>query len=136
MSPISPKHQHFGRLISDKLNEQKSDGLVMLELSLDIGGGNETRVPDVIWAPKAWFQGKDFNHPYKEAPTLCVEVLSPSNTKAEIEHKVRLYFEHGADEVWLCSWEGEMTFLHHEGALEQSKLFPEFPGRIELDLES
>ncbi|MEM1060658.1 MAG: Uma2 family endonuclease [Verrucomicrobiota bacterium] len=134
MSPTSPRHQHFGRIIQKKLDELSGGGEVLLELSLDIGGGNETRVPDVTWAPKDWFRGRDLNHPYPEAPPLCVEVLSPANTKAEIGHKVALYLEHGAEEVWLCSWEGEMTFLNPEGAQERSRLFPGFPAKLVLDL--
>jgi Uma2 family endonuclease len=34
------------------------------------------------------------------APAIAVEVISPSNTVEEVELKIKLYFEHGAREVW------------------------------------
>lgn len=37
--------------------------------------------------------------PYPQAPELCVEILSPSNSPAEIEGKIRL--DLGYDEGWI-----------------------------------
>jgi hypothetical protein len=34
--------------------------------------------------------------PFPKAPEICVEITSPSNTKAEIDYKISLYFAHGA----------------------------------------
>ena len=47
-----------------------------------------------------------------EAPPICVEVLSPTNTKGEIEGKRELYFERGAREVWVCDLDGKMAFYN------------------------
>jgi len=66
------------------------------------------------------------------APEICVEVLSPGNTRAEIEEKKRLYFEAGADEVWIASPAGEIAFFNPEGEIEGSALCPAFPAKIEL----
>jgi len=38
-----------------------------------------------------------------QAPEICVEVLSPSNTAEEISEKIALYFESGAREVGSAS---------------------------------
>ena len=35
----------------------------------------------------------------KMAPEICIEVLSPSNTRGEIEQKKSLYFQAGAEDV-------------------------------------
>src|SRR5438132_13758080 len=71
---------------------------------------------------------------FPQAPELCVEILSPSNTKAEIEEKTALYFDAGAREVWICSPSGTMQFLSLGRArpLKGSQLCPKFPKRIKL----
>ena len=71
---------------------------------------------------------------FPQAPEICVEVLSPSNTDAEIQEKVALYFDAGAQEVWICNLSGEMKFLAPGAAapLQDSQLCPAFPKKIEL----
>ena len=66
-----------------------------------------------------------------QAPEICVEVLSPSNTAEEISEKIALYFESGAQEVWICD-HGTLQF-HFSAAPEirqSSEMCPEFPTRI------
>lgn len=46
-----------------------------------------------------------------EAPEVCVEILSPSNTKREMAEKMAFYFAAGAEEVWFCDRTGRMTFF-------------------------
>jgi Uma2 family endonuclease len=67
------------------------------------------------------------------APEICVEVLSPTNSQAEIKEKAALYFDAGAKEVWLCSASGQMTFLSAAQAqlLRTSQLCPQFPAKVE-----
>ena len=48
------------------------------------------------------------------APEICVEVFSPSNSVAEIEGKILLYFERGAQECWTCDGTGVMTFFRSD----------------------
>lgn len=68
---------------------------------------------------------------YLEAPEICVEVISPSNTRAEMEEKAALYFDAGATEVWLCEEDGSMRYFGPQGPLENSLLCPDFPAMIE-----
>ncbi len=65
-----------------------------------------------------------------QAPEICVEVLSPSNTPAEMAEKMALYFDVGADEVWLCETDGTMRFHTPAGPIEHSALCPDFPASI------
>lgn len=69
---------------------------------------------------------------FTEAPEICVEVLSPSNTPAEMEEKKSLYFDAGADEVWFCEEDGSMRFHDATGSIETSRLCPDFPAIIEI----
>ncbi len=67
------------------------------------------------------------------APEICVEIVSPSNTREEMEEKRRLYFEAGAKEFWLCH-RGSMSFYlaDCEPPAEKSALCPDFPESISL----
>jgi len=65
------------------------------------------------------------------APEICAEILSPSNTQAEINEKRALYFDAGATEVWICNLDGSMSFfsgVNH--ALSASALCRDFPHAI------
>ncbi len=67
------------------------------------------------------------------APEICVEVLSDSNTRQEMSAKKALYFEAGAEEVWLCDRKGRMFFFledRPETAVAASKLCPAFPKKL------
>ena len=68
--------------------------------------------------------------PYAKAPEICVEILSPSNSEAEMKEKRALYFEAGAVEVWECDQDGVMTFYLESGVMEQSGIAPDFPKRM------
>ena len=69
---------------------------------------------------------------FELAPEICVEVLSPSNSAAEIHEKRTLYFDAGATEVWICNLEGSMSFFVGPDHLQSSTsvLCPAFPTRI------
>jgi Uma2 family endonuclease len=64
-------------------------------------------------------------------PELVIEVLSKSNTAAEIEEKQRLYFEAGAIEFWTCAADGKIAFYTADAPAEASALVPGFPERID-----
>lgn len=70
---------------------------------------------------------------FPQAPEICVEVLSPANSKAEIAEKTELLFDAGAKEVWLCASTGEMSFFTAKSKKKAavSELCPNFPARIE-----
>ena len=67
------------------------------------------------------------------APEICVEVISPGNTKQEMEDKRALYFGAGAEEVWLCDEKGALHFYlkgEPEVAAKSSMLCPTMPRRV------
>lgn len=85
----------------------------------------------------------DFNHSRWEAllesgeATLYgnqrVEILSPSNTRAEMDEKRELYFEIGCLEFWTVGATGKVRFFGAGGAdLAGSEICPGFPGRVDL----
>jgi hypothetical protein len=64
---------------------------------------------------------------------LTSEVLSPGNTRAEMDEKLTLLFESGALEVWFCDTSGKMFFFPKhcpDTPLASPPLCPDFPQRV------
>jgi Uma2 family endonuclease len=128
MSPAHPRHSRLQSKITRILGDLLSDGAAIVELAIE----DSTKVPDVVWASKATIARRSGETSWLSAPEIYVEVLLPANTTDEMAKKRDLYFERGAVEVWLCSWEGNMTFYGTEGKLKPSKFCPTFPDTIVL----
>jgi Uma2 family endonuclease len=64
------------------------------------------------------------------APEICVEVMSDSNTAAEMDEKRALYREIGAEEVWVVDEDGHIRFFTDEEQA-QSAIAPECPNQID-----
>ena len=130
MSPLCLRHGRYQFKIATLLTQLLPTGEATVEAA--VSTSDNMKVPDVIWAPHAFFEkhGEVFALPI--APDICVEVLSPTNRTAEIDFKRALYFESGAREVWICGLKGEMEFFTPAGQTERSVLCPDFPLRVEL----
>lgn len=130
MSPATNWHGLLQGEIISRLNELLRSGRSSAEVSIQTTDG--VRVADVAWTEKTFIYQYREQTPYQIAPAICVEIISPSNSKKEMQQKIDLYLEAGATEVWLCNLEGELKFYNQDGQLEQSQLAPVFPIRIEL----
>ena len=84
------------------------------------------KVADVAWASDEFFAEFGEMTPYPKAPEICVEIVSPGNSKAEIKEKIRLYLEKGAQEVWIVDEYAKTDFYTHTGKIEKSKLAADF----------
>lgn len=80
------------------------------------------RNPDTVRGPDASFVSSerlaawDAKGPFFEgAPDLAVEVLSPSNTRREIEAKLEEYLAAGAREVWVVDPDARRITVHRPG---------------------
>ena len=91
---------------------------------------DNVKVADVTWISAERYEQVKHEIAYSQAPEICVEIISDSNTKKEMLEKKELYFEAGAQEVWLCSIDGEMSFYSLSGELKQSELIKKFPLRL------
>jgi len=90
-----------------------------------------TKVADVAWASPETVRRIRYESECSAAPEICVEVLSLTNTHEEMKEKRALYFESGAQEVWLCK-DGNMRFYDKNGRLEKSVMVPDFPDTVEI----
>lgn len=128
MSPASRKHSRYQGIIVGTLYAMKTSGEVYPECPIDTPEG--VKVPDVAWISAARVSDDSNPIAFSVAPEVCIEILSPSNRKQEIAEKRTLYFQQGAEEVWICDELGIIEFFTGEGQIEQSKLFPKFPTQI------
>jgi Uma2 family endonuclease len=119
MSPASNSHGSLqfetGVVINDA---KKGKGKVITECSIQTSQG--VKVADVAWASDSFIKKFGFETPYKRAPEICVEVVSPSNSQGEIDEKVELYLAKGAHEVWIVSEDGKTRYYAYEGEIEES----------------
>ena len=128
MSPASNRHGRLQSKINLLLVEYGSRGEVYIECSIDTRKG--VKVADVAWSSSDFFAQHGEMTPLPVAPEICVEILSPSNSDREMAEKIDLYLAKGAQEVWLCDDDGNLTFYAPQGRLELSCLFPNFPKNI------
>lgn len=130
--PPGPKHGSYQFEIGFLLRTSMRTGRVLTECPISTADG--VRAADVAWASPDCMKVLGERGCFPRAPEICVEVLSPGNSAAEIREKTALYFDAGAKEVWHCSTTGAMTFLAAgvNDPLPRSTLCPEFPTQVQL----
>lgn len=128
MSPASNRQGRLQVQLSFLFREQNQQGEIYLECSIDTRKG--VKVADVAWSSRKFFAEYGEMTPLPVAPEICVEILSPSNSEREMSEKIDLYLAKGANEVWLCYDEGNLTIYAPQGRIEASRLFPNFPNNI------
>ena len=115
---FSLRHKHpdtgIFKVKSGLLHSILTEGRTILVCPISTADG--VKAADVAWAwAKSWREvGK--RTCFLRAPKICVEVIS-QNGEAEMKEKMRLYFDAGAEEVWICSGAGEMKFYGRGGTM-------------------
>lgn len=119
MSPASNNHGNLQFETGVKIRDsKKGKGKVIIECSIQTSQG--VKVADVAWASDSFIEKFGFETPYKHAPEICVEVVSPSNSQGEIDEKIELYLSKGAHEIWIVSEDGKTRYYTYEGEIEES----------------
>ena len=127
--PPAPEHGEEQFSIGQRLAQFLPAGKVITECPISTSEG--VKLVDVAWISQARRQSQRGSSCFTQAPEICVEIVSPSNTRRELLEKKRLYFAAGAEEVWFCQHDGRMEFFRkadpeNSGA---SSLCPAFPQR-------
>jgi Uma2 family endonuclease len=117
MSPATNRHSWWQFRIGVML-EQRLGGEALVECSILTRQG--VKVADVVWCSPAFLARQGYETPYTQAPELCVEVASPSNTAGELNEKVQLYLQAGAVEAWIVGEDGTVELYGPEGRRSQS----------------
>ncbi|EMI54907.1 Uma2 family endonuclease [Rhodopirellula sallentina] len=109
--PASGGHSHRQGKITVMLDRMLG-GNVHPECPISTIDG--VKAADVGWYSDARLEQVKGQIAFEVAPEICVEVLSPGNSESEMRTKRQLYFDAGADEVWICGLDGTMTFYQCE----------------------
>ncbi|MDT0630190.1 Uma2 family endonuclease [Rubrivirga sp. S365] len=129
MSPPFARHARLQYKIARML-EDALGGVPATEAPVETRDG--VKVPDVVWMSDEFAAEHAEATVYRVAPDVCVEVMSRSNSWAEMSEKVTLYLARGAQEVWVCEADGRLRFFGHEGERERSVLAPDAPVTVTL----
>ena len=124
MSPASNKHGQIQSRTVVALDRHKRGGEVITECSVQTSDG--VKVADVAWVSDDFIARFGYETPYPKAPEVCVEIISPSNSQAEIEHKIELYLAKGALEVWVVDEDEDVAVHSHLDKLADSEVVPGF----------
>ena len=114
VSPPTTRHAFLQSFVSHELRLQRPDGTTFTECPVETEIG--VRVPDVVWASSEFMHRHGGESEFRAGPDLCVEVLSPTNTRAEIGEKVAAYLAAGSREVWVVGDDG-VPQIHTTGGL-------------------
>jgi len=123
MSPASNSHGRTQVRVATNLTNKLPNGEVIAECSIQTSEG--VKVADVVWASNDFINTFGYQTPYPKAPEICVEIVSPSNSKAEIAEKVELHLAKGANEVWIAYEKGTIETYTHTGRIEKSIIAPD-----------
>ena len=123
MSPASNSHGRIQFKLASNLSNKLPNGEVITECSIATSEG--VKVADVVWASNEFIETYAYITPYPKAPEICVEIVSPSNSKAEIAEKIELYLAKGAHEVWISYDNGNIETYTHTGKIDKSIIAPD-----------
>jgi len=119
--------------------QQRSLGLIITETGFRLRH-DTVRPPDVSLIRAERANGLELERRFEGAPDLAVEIISPSETAAEIAHKVRQYLHAGVEVVWVLyprdrtihvfESSHKAQILEAEEMLEAPDLLPGFSVRV------
>ena len=89
------------------------------------------KAPDLAVASPAFEERTDARGFLTAAPELCVQVMSSSNSWAEMMEKARLYRAAGAVEIWICDLQGRVHIHTGDGGSQRSALVPAMPDALD-----
>lgn len=82
------------------------------------------RVPEVCWYSNDFLARHGKDNTLTEAPEICVEIVSASNSEAKMRAKVQAYVGAGAKEVWWVELDGSIRFFNEAGEVAASAMCP------------
>lgn len=130
--PAGFRHGSYQFAIAKLLDKLLSRGRTATECPISTADG--VRAADVAWISQAKLERIGEGVCLREAPEICVEILSPDNSRREMAEKKALYFAAGAEEVWFCDQDGAITFFvgSDSSGERTSRFCPAFPTGVEL----
>ena len=130
MSPTRSRHGLYQGIVAKLFGQLLPDGEPGTDLSLQTDDG--VKVPDAAWMSFRYLTRHAAEEGvYQEAPEIVVEILSESNTRAEMRGKAGLFFTRGAKEFWIVERDGRVRFfVGVDEEVAASPLCPAFPTQL------
>lgn len=108
---------HIQGRLCQKLAVLGGEALIEVGIATHLG----LFVPDIAWASTAFMTAHSGETPLLQAPEICIEVLSASNSVKEMEERRTAYLATGAQEVWIVYPKSKRCdFFGTQGALPRS----------------
>ena len=102
VAPPKLKHSTVQRRLRRLLEAAAGEtGVVDSEFGFRPLPEGEFRIADVVFISQARWQKIDLDGYFEGVPELVAEILSPSNTKAEMLDKKKVCLENGSQEFWV-----------------------------------
>jgi Uma2 family endonuclease len=120
VSPPTTQHASLQFSVAYELRRQRPEGKTFTECPVETDIG--MRIPDVVWASAEFMQSHGHEKQFRVAPDLCIEVLSPRNTRAEMADRRAAYLAAGAKEVWIVGEDGVAEICTSAGRAPASTL--------------
>lgn len=122
--PASPRHMEIATALVDVLRVLLG-GKAFTECAVVTQSG--VKVVDLVWCSAEYLQRnrttlEAWEAAFPTAPDLCIEIMSPSNTLAELEEKLSWYLAAGAREAWIVARDLAITAYDSGGKLGESSL--------------
>lgn len=113
----SNKHELLAFRVAQALEQQLGPAAAT---AISVLTDHGVRRPDAVWMPPERWSASRYESPLPFAPDICVEVLSPGNTEAEVQMKIAAYLGSGAREVVVVGLKGEIRFFGPDGVRESA----------------
>jgi len=118
--PAAPYHGRLQVKLADKLASLGGERTLEAPIATALG----LFVADLAWSSRKSPPGTEDVNPLMRAPEVCIEVVSPSNSRQELREKTAAYLAAGAEEVWIVYPRSRRVEVHgRHGLLEHSR-FP------------
>jgi Uma2 family endonuclease len=122
--PASPGHMRLATRIASLLREALG-GDAFTECAIATAAG--VKVADVVWCSDAFLARHavslaSMQASLPEAPDLCIEVMSPSNSRTEMIEKTAVYLGAGAREAWIVQPDLTLEVRDAQGLRDRSAL--------------
>ena len=117
MSPASNYHGLLQIRLGQRLAPLGGQAFAEASLVTSIG----LLVADVAWASAEFMRAHGYETPFTQAPELCIEIASPSNSLKELREKVDAYLAAGAVEAWIVYPQSKrVEFSGRSGSMQRS----------------
>ena len=116
--PAAPYHGRIQARLCDKLAQLGGERTVEAAIATPLG----LFVADLAWSVQKSPPGSERDPALMRAPELCIEIVSPSNSRREMNEKVAAYLAAGAQEIWIVYPRSKRVEVHgKQGLLERSR---------------